>query len=378
MSINESEIFVECVEMPPYEQLEREWLDLEIRSDVSFFTSWAWIGCWLACLPEIIKPKLLRATKGNVVVGLGVLVFRDFWRHRIIPVKGLFLNATGDSILDDIIIEYNGFIVDNTLFPEVITRIYKHIFGDSLDWDELHLEGVTEITGCHLCSSADLQVVKRQECINFVDLKGVRESDGDYLALLGYSTRYNIRRSIKEFAKIGSVRLNVAGDVDEALEYLSILKGLHQAYWQSKGLPGSFANSFFEAFHDRLIRSRFDKGEVQLIRVCAGDRAIGCLYNFIHNRTVHNYQTGFDYSLCKRQYSPGLVTHSLAIEYNLSQGYNIYDLMAGDSQYKQALGTKTCNLEWLVIKKVRLKYKLEEALRLLKYRFAGHKLKKGE
>ena len=50
---------------------------------------------------------------------------------------------------------------------------------------------------------------------------------------------------------------NAAADVEEALDYLSRLKQLHQAYWTRRGKPGAFANEFFERFHRALIRERF-------------------------------------------------------------------------------------------------------------------------
>jgi len=115
---------------------------------------------------------------------------------------------------------------------------------------------------------------------------------------------------------------------------------LHQAYWQQKGLPGSFANPFFNEFHAELIRSHFAEGSIQLLRMSAGKAVLGYLYNFVDQGRVYNYQSGYDYELCQKQYSrPGFVTHVYAVELNRTAGHHIYDFMAGDSEYKQLLGS---------------------------------------
>src|SRR6185295_8626016 len=122
---------------------------------------------------------------------------------------------------------------------------------------------------------------------------------GDYLESLGKNTRYNIRRSLKEYRRLGEPTLEEAGSVTQALEYLEHLSALHQSYWRGKGLPGSFANGFFDTFHSRLVETRFDEGVIQLLRVSVGDVVIGYLYNFVYRGRVYNYQTGLNYGACE-------------------------------------------------------------------------------
>ena len=68
---------------------------------------------------------------------------------------------------------------------------------------------------------------------------------------------------------------------------------------------------------------------------------------------------------------PGLVSHCLAIAYNLDQGANIYDFMAGASQYKASLGTEFTHMSWLVLQRNRLSLRLEQRLRSLRQRLRG-------
>ena len=370
MKTSEQNIMIELIELPPYEQMERDWLELEARSDSSFFTSWSWIGCWLACLPSHIQPKLLRAISGEKTVGMGILVSRNFLRHNFIPVSGLYLHATGNPLLDQITIENNGFLADREMQSVVVMQLLEYLVLQVNEWDELHLDGVTNTSSFKLPNFSDLHIQREQKKYFCVDLDAVRAAGGDYFTLISHSSRSKIRRSIKEITKKGPITLTSAGNSNEALAFLAGLKELHQDYWRARGFPGSFDNVYFENFHERLIRSRFDCGEIQLIQIKVGDRTLGYLYNLLWQNVVYCYQSGFDYSIAENNNNnrPGLVIHCLAIEYNVSQGHRVYDLMAGDYQYKNTLGTNSCEMDWIVLQRDRLKFRVEDGLRHIRRR----------
>jgi CelD/BcsL family acetyltransferase involved in cellulose biosynthesis len=144
------------------------------------------------------------------------------------------------------------------------------------------------------------------------------------------------------------------------------LKCLHQRYWTARGQPGAFANEFFERFHRRLIANSFRRGEIQLIAVEVADKKIGYIYNFVYRNRVYNYQTGFDYSICERQNRPGLVSHASVIEYNAARGNSVYDFLAGDQEYKQALGTRRDSMSWIMLQRPRLRFRFEDSMRDLR------------
>lgn len=84
------------------------WRALEAETDGGFFLSWAWIGPWLT---ELTlgggSAALIVAGRGDRVVGLACLGRRTVRRHRVLPVRTLFLNEAGDPARDVITIEYN-------------------------------------------------------------------------------------------------------------------------------------------------------------------------------------------------------------------------------------------------------------------------------
>lgn len=369
MSGRPDEMAVSLGDLPPLAQLQQTWRALEARAELSFFQSWLWIGVWLESLPTRIAPLLLHVERDGVTIGLGILSSRLVVRHGILRSRALFLNDTGDPALDQITIEHNGFLAERGSGSVVAQACVEFLLHKHTGWDELFLDGLRQpgIIEAIDLDHARLRTVSRRAC-HFVDLDGLRLAGGDYLSLLGKNTRYSIRRSLRAYEKRGVLHLVEAASVAQAREFLDRLRYFHQHYWQQKGMPGSFANSFFSDFHARLVEGGVDEGAIQMLRLTAGSHEIGYLYNFVHRGRVYNYQSGFDYDLVGAYGRPGLVCHALAVEHNVRKGHMLYDFMAGNSDYKKNLGTGSEVMAWDVIQHARLKFRIEDTLRNIKHR----------
>lgn len=359
------------ISLEPLADLDRladEWRALQVRADVSFFTSWGWIGCWLRQLPDHVQPLVLRVRDAGSTIGLAVFCVRVQRRHQLFVSRGLHLNQAGDAELDSIMIEHNGLVIDREHSASVGRAVIDWIASERPEWDEICLSGVSSLNNAGWPSE---HPALRHEVIDqkhgaYVDLREVRESGKPYLNHLSGNTRQQIRRSLRHYeATSNPCELNVAGNLAEALEYYAALRELHQAYWQSKGERGAFANPFLDAFHTALIRERFGDGEIQLLQLRGGGRTIGYLYNFVFNGRVMNYQSGFRYENdphCR----PGLVSHALAVEHNLAADHHTYDFLAGDERYKQSLSTHSSSFTWHLLQRPRLRFRVEQALRAAK------------
>ena len=358
-------LYVTLAPLPGLDEAERDWRALESRSDRSFFISWGWIGAWLAALPSSIRPELLRVWSQGRIVAMGVLVPRLLRRHGVFLSRALFLNSTGHPDLDALTIEYNGLLTECG-FERAAVRACVAFLLSRDDWDEWFLNGLGD-PGLFQSANSVHWVSSRQSTCRNVDLAALRRGGGAYLDLLGSNTRHNIRRSIREYEKFGSLALESAANPEQAATFLDGLVQLHQSYWQTKGQPGAFANPFFVEFHTRLVRSLFAEGAIQLLALRAGTETVGYLYNFVDRGRVYNYQAGCDYELGTKSYGrPGLVVHAYAVEFNRSEGHLLYDFMAGDSQYKQALGLGSTTLHWLVAQRPRFRFLVEDGLRWIR------------
>jgi CelD/BcsL family acetyltransferase involved in cellulose biosynthesis len=343
------------------------WEDLETRSDHSLFQSWGWIGTWLASLPARERPGLLVGRCDGRVVALATLGRRMRWRYGWQFIRGLFLNETGDPRLDALTIEYNGILTERALGPAIAIQALRYLLERVEAWDELCLSGVAE-PDLEASRAVGLQPhIRAHQPCDYVDLAAIRAAGGDYLTQISRNARYQIRRALRRYEERGELSVTAAASVGEALEFLAALKTLHQSYWVSRGKPGSFANPYFERFHCALVRNRFAHGEIELLRIAAGNEPVGYLYNLVRAGHVYGYQSGFRYE-DDPAVKPGLVSHFQAIERHLAAGTAIYDFMAGGAQHKQSLGTHRTTMIWLTARRPRLRYRLEDALRAAKHR----------
>lgn len=320
--------------------LEAQWRDLETRADASFFQSWSWIGTWLAGMPAGMTPLVARCTAAGDTVALGIIVPSRRRRRLLWRPRRLLLNETGDAVFDSLFIEHNGFLTERghdaagfTLRSLAQMRPFA---------DEIVLGGVGD-AALAIDLPAGWRVADKSVPAFALDLMDAGIAD---LGRFGRNTRRQIRGAQQDYGALGPIEVEVARQVPEALDFLDELKRLHQRYWRGRGRPGAFASAAFEDFHRRLVTSCHERGETELLRIRAGSRTVGLLYNFIHRGRVYAYQSGFDYTLLPRG-RPGILCHSLAIERHRRGGALVYDFLAGDNRLKRNLSSTTMQLHWL-------------------------------
>ena len=355
--------------IPSLSALEASWKELEGRARPSFFLSWHWIGNWLECLPKHVRPQLLQVEHAGRLVGLAILVERHVRRHAVLGLRSLFLNCTGDPAFDEITIEHNGFLSEAGLEAAVAKAGIGELCGQMDKWDEVVLECVREPdTVAALTIKPARWRERTRGPSHFVDLVRLREGGQDFASGLGKRTRYQLKRSTREYERMGPLAVEEAADAATATRFLENLVVLHQRHWQARGLPGSFANEFFYDFHRRLIARGLSEGVIQLLRFTAGATDLGYIYNHVYRGHVSVYQTGFNYTSNGPYDRPGVVSHVLAVEHNRRKGHAVYDFSAGDAEYKRVLSNSSATLATLVMQAPRVKLRIEDAAREVRRR----------
>ena len=217
-------------------------------------------------------------------------------------------------------------------------------------WDELLLPGIVEQKAMQLLKSLTGRAEVLEQPAHYVAFGPLRDGPCDYLGAISSKARKRIGQTRRTFEEDGDTcEVRIAESVEEALEMLRQLAELHQERWESRGSDGCFSSEKFTLFHTRMIQRNFER--VLLLRVQAGTKIAGLLYCFVHDGWVHYYQSGFCYSLDRRR-SPGLLTVSSAISACLERKeITGFDFMAGDSLYKNSLGTATRHLEWVTVQR---------------------------
>jgi CelD/BcsL family acetyltransferase involved in cellulose biosynthesis len=354
------------------DRLGQAWCALERRSEPSFFRSWGWIGRWLRHLPPGRQPLAVIATRGAEIVGLGVFVPARRRRHWIVPTRTLRLHESGEPGLDSLFIEHNGLVADRACASAVWAATLG-LLARGGAWDEMVLGGLER-------HAADLSLeagraerhpvlVRAQRRAAHLDLAGLRRSGSDLADVLSGNTRHQLMRARRLYAAIGPISLRAARTADEAVAMLEQLKALHQKSWQRRGERGCFATPSFETFHRDLIRDRFRHGEIKLLCAAAGNQAFGYLYNFAYGDRIYAYQSGFDYAADGRL-KPGLLTHALAIERAVREGYATYDFMAGENRLKASFASHWRDTVWLSVQRASGGFWLEPRLAGAKLRLA--------
>jgi CelD/BcsL family acetyltransferase involved in cellulose biosynthesis len=316
------------------------WRDLEARADGSFFQSWAWTGCLAE--ERFPAPWLLTARRGERVVALGLFNRRP---PHLIRRATLLLGETGRSGPDTIFIEHNGLLVDRAEPSGLATLCWDKLAAGEPGRARWLLSGIPRTACDALTPIRRMRIVARRPA-PFVDF-GQIPTGRAILDGLSANARQQLRRSLRAWERIGPLQLDVAASPVEGRSWLDALKALHQRYWNGRGKPGAFAEPFFERFHHALIGRAAPGQSVDLIRISAGPRLLGYLYNFVHHGWVATYQSGIDYGPDAEKLRPGLICHLLAIEHYRRAGMRLYDFLGGEARYKRGFANAERELLWL-------------------------------
>lgn len=343
---------------------EAAWRALERRARPRFFLTWGWIEHWLASLPHGLEPELVVLSTADGPLAAFFVGRTEMWRHGLFKSRATYLNTSGVPRFDELCIEHNAVLVDPAA-SEVLT-LRDWVDAVPGDWDELFLPAlaVDAFPGNRLSEALPRHMVRvdREVVAPYVDLARVRQAPEGYLSLLSASTRAHVRRAERGF---GHVALDQARSVDEALAIFDELVQFHLAHWHDRQIVTPFDDAWFSSFHRRLIEKRFAHGDVQMLRVRAEGRAIGCLYNFVANGRVLFYQSGFA-TFDDPHKKPGYVAHAAAIAANARAGHDVYDFLAGDAPYKHSLATDETKLVWARVQRPLVRFAVEDGARRVK------------
>ncbi len=322
-----------------FASLEAKWRDLETRAEPSFFQSWTWTGCLVT--ERFPDPVLVEARDGDRTVALALFNRRGgTW----------YLGESGDPALDCVYIEFNGVLTEAGREAELTAACLRAARGASggravTGRPRLVLGGVSAVT---VASAAEIGHVlcNRSLAAPVVDLN---EQNHSFLDTRSANTRQQLRRSDRAYAAAGPLTVARADGLAQAEEFLEGLIALHQASWVARGQTGAFASAFFTRFHRALIARALERDEIDLLRVAAGPRPIGFLYNFRYRGHSLAYQSGFDYAAAGRHGKPGLTCHHQAIRFARDWGASRYEFLAGNDRYKRSLSDRADTLYWIEV-----------------------------
>lgn len=350
--------------------LRDEWLDLEGRAAPTVFLSWQWLGHWL----QVYAPdaSVLRVTEAGRLIGMGLLVETEERRHGVLKSRCLRLHQTGHRLLDQIWIEYNGFLAEKGREEEVARACLQYLCEAMPEWDEFIVGAIDADEADRYARVTGLHQHTRWEAPCYgVDLNALRRGGSHYLQTLSRNTRYQINRCQRLYEQRGRIELERPDSVNDALAMFDRIGPRHLERWGAGPDQSGFANPDFVRFHRELIRAQWPDGGVDLVSLRVAGEEVASFYNLIYNQVIYFYLGGMAVEEDNR-FKPGLLGHSLCIEDYRHHGFHYYDFMGGAERYKENLGTFHRQLVQVSLQRPRFKLKLEQAMRVAKQHWRGY------
>lgn len=162
------------------------------------------------------------------------------------------------------------------------------------------------------------------------------ESDFEsYLAGIDKKQRHEIRRKLRRAngAEAELVVVDKNDDLDQQVDlFLDLL---------AKSTPEkeTWLNDGRRALFYDVARSALDQDNLLLMFMKVEGEAVSALFNFCYDGRVWVYNSGIDISRHSRL-SLGVVLTAAAIEYAIEKGYQAFDFLRGDEEYKYRFGAQ--------------------------------------
>ena len=352
---------VDFLDIDAYDGLAADWAWLEARANGSPFTTWAWVSTWLRCLPDGVRPIACRVRDGNGLLALGLMVqVRERPLQRLFGTHSLSLLETHDPQIDEITPEYIGLLVRRDREEAGYAAFFEAVVARCGNWRRIRFPATAHGDLIQRALPARLRAYCVADRPAYrIDLASIRASGKDYLQHLSKKTRANLAQVRRAYCALGELRVEEADDPALAVQWLAELRALHERRWTPRGQPGSFASAFFRAFHERLVREHAGSGFARLLRVSAGALVVGYLYVFQWRGGCYFYNSGFNYGALPRYDSPGIAALHAVVEHGFERGWEVFEFLAGDQDYKRRLSTDAARMHWIEVRPAGVRLALE-------------------
>ena len=326
----------------------------------SIFLTAEWMQSWLDTYAHDFAGQWVCWHVGDEIVG-GCLLLTHTKRKWLFSLRSVYFNATGEARDRTPLAEFNDVLFVEQYRQEIAQDLTQLLNLQA--WDRLYFSGY-EPGGvlhalCNLVPSAHLK--NKIEAAAYIDLDAL--NGASFEKTLSANTRSQLKRCRRHYVEqFGTITIDRAETTQAALAYLNQLGILHNLRRASKGDVGAFESQVINKFHTRLIPYLFAAGHVDLLKIASGSLPIGYLYNFVRNGKVYFFQSGFNFYSDPKM-KPGLLAHTIAIQYYLECGMKEYDFLAGDSQYKRSLAKQGRVLQWSVLYRENMRVRIMLALK---------------
>lgn len=317
-----------------FDAISREWDELLEESDQHvFFLRWSWNRLWWRILRPADSQLFIITCRDtqNKLVGLAPFYLRQRHTAGIPHVRELLFLGTGIYAQTS---EYLDLVARRGYEFSVAETVVEYLQRSS-DWDRLCLQDVpadsTMLPHLKRALGEQTQVEVSGRCY-WVDTTG---DWAGFVSGLGSSARNNVLRRTRRLFNSHTCRLKRVETAGELEPAMNDLVRLHQARWQSKGEPGTFALPNVEAFLKEAMRASLAEGRLGLTTLEVDGKVAAVRLDFIDNHVAHAFQAGYDPTQANQ--GLGSVMNGLCIRACIEdERVYEYDLMGGNPAYKES------------------------------------------
>ncbi len=307
-------------------------------------------------------------------LGLAPLYLRDeglSHPERCLRTVGFL--GTGEAEGDEVTGEYTTWLGPPAAMPIVTRGLLARLADTRGAWDRLRLDCLwpeADIHGALLralgADAAHAEISSRPSFRS-----SVRPLDGYLRALPSANFRHRCRRALREGDEQG-LQLVRAGNAAEGAEMFEALVHLHQRRWRRRGEPGAFASSVFSGFQWALLDRHLASGAAWLVGLRQGERWLAVRYLLQAGGRLYDYLSGVD-TEASPALAPGLLLHLQTMAAAAAAGVTVYDLMAGEADYKRHLALEVTEVPTLDVFAPTMRARLWLAARNLRRRLASRR-----
>lgn len=294
-----------------FAELEPRWRELVHDSPTATpFQTWEWQSTWMRYFGRRARPHLVTVKQGDDLVGMmPLLQTQGAW-------KSMRAIGTGSS-------DYLHPIARKGYEASVTEAVQEHL-ATIKGPDLIDLHQIREDKP--LSSTSDYVRIEQARCL----VLSLPETYDKYLATLGKSLRYDVKRLDKDLFKTGRAVIEQVSEdgIDEGMDRLF---ETHRKRWRKRGLPGAFLGRA-EAFHKEWAHLAARKGYLWLSLLRVDGETIGAIYAMTLGSACYYYQAGFDPA--KGSISPGTLLVAHSIRRAIEEGKTTFDFLRGDEPYK--------------------------------------------
>lgn len=295
------------------------------------FITYSWFDSWLDSLST--RPKLLfvRYKKEDI----GAIFFSKIPLTRAFPWLTIaHLNKSSLSEENQVWIEFNSIICKEESKTLCARAIFSHLLSDRT------LLGI-QLQMAHPKSEWLVKDILNHSSYEVEEVKGYKkrlqpqQNFNEFLKSFSSGVRSEFNRSRrKAINDFGELELKFGGKNDTN-SYFKALSRLHKEKWAYTTDGSGFENKKFLKHHLKLISEH--QSSTKIACLVSGDYVLGYQYYLISKNKAYFYCAGLETKCVHKHIKPGLMLHILTM-YELSKaGFEEYDFLGGEANYKNRL-----------------------------------------